>query len=116
MAKTFDESTLGTDVRASGTAMHGNGAPFGYRLNNSLTLEKAAQGFLIIYDYASTSKFKFFHQQYCYRDDNTLNRMEIMNGVFGSTSAVTSVDVVRLLGTGTFTNATNTSIRLLGAN
>jgi hypothetical protein len=37
-----------------------------------------------------------------------------VNGTFGSTTAITSIDIFRGTGAGTFTNATNTSIRLYG--
>jgi hypothetical protein len=112
VSKCFDNTALSTDTRSAGTAIHGNGAPFGNNITSS-ALQNATQGFLIVYDYASTTKFKKFVTQYAYDDAGTV-RMEQNQGVFGTTSAVTSIDVVRIIGSSTFSNATNTSIRLLG--
>lgn len=72
----------------------------------------AASGWLLIDNYASTTKHKNYSLQAAYYDGS--NQGKLGQGVYGSTSAITSIDVYRRTGTATFSNNTNTSIRLYG--
>jgi hypothetical protein len=90
---------------------------FGEQYNGSSTSTgQFGRGWLIIDDYASTTKVK----QYKFRTQFFVAGIgELMYdglGFWNSTSAITSLDVVRTSGTGSFTNGTNTSIRLYGVS
>jgi len=79
------------------------------------TIEKYAKGFLLVDNYASTSKYKVYSYQNNYRKgDNGVDMLVNFQGSFESTTDITSVDIVRTTGTGTLTTDTNTSIRLYG--
>jgi hypothetical protein len=90
-------------------------APFGWYLNTaSADLQKNAAGSLIIYNYASATKFKLYESQFYHTDQNGTNYHWKVIGNFCDTTAISSIDVFRDAGTATFSNATNTSIRLYG--
>lgn len=92
-----------------------NTRAFGYGCSSG-TVALQAQGRLIIYNYASTTRRKFYELQYGYqRQDNI--RYEGMSNAMGtylSNTAIDEINIVRTDGTGTFTNSSNTSIRLYG--
>jgi len=93
---------------------YGGGVPFGMNATEG-DLSADAQGSLLIDNYTSTTKYKTFFGTVTYKDvANTVNRFATFQGNFASTSAVTSIDIVRTSGSGTFTNSSNTSIRLYG--
>ena len=84
-------------------------------LNNTVStnLHEQSMGYLLIDNYASTTLSKPYQQFY--------NRIEGIQpfgrlgmGIFAQNSAITSLDIVRTSGAGTFSNAANTSIRLYG--
>jgi hypothetical protein len=80
-------------------------------------LDKNSMGWLRISNYASASKFKHYMGNWWNYDNNGGNTGRnacVGQGVYKSTSAVTSVDIVRTAGSATFSNATDTSIRLYG--
>lgn len=86
--------------------------------NNATSTQYSRQvsGTLRINNYASTTKVKHFEATYgCYGSSSNPYYV-VASGLYYSTSAVTSLDIVRLSGTGNFTNATNTSIRLYGVS
>jgi hypothetical protein len=89
--------------------------PFG-RSQTGSDLYQTAMGFLLIDNYASATKLKTYETHYSAYDAPSSYVRQIVNyrGIFNSTSAITSIDVVRLSGTATFSNITNTSIRLYG--
>ena len=68
---------------------------------------------LTIDNYASTSKFKTFSGQRQYKVSST-NYNSAFLGEFGSTSAITSLDIFRVSGSSTLSNNASTSIRLYG--
>lgn len=75
----------------------------------------SSKGFLLIDNYASTTKLKNYEIQGSYREStNGRNIIYSGTGVFNSTSAITSLDITRTGTTATITNAANTSIRLYG--
>jgi hypothetical protein len=98
---------LGTSV--GGTALNLFGAS-----TNGVALNQAAQGYLIIDNYASTTKLKPYNLVNFYTDVNNGDQGGTLLGTFDSTSAITSIDVFRVTGAATFSNKTNTTIRLYG--
>lgn len=79
-----------------------------------VALRQAARGYLIIDDYASTTKLKSYTMFNMYSNVSVDEFGGNIQGTFDSTSAISSIDVFRVSGTGTFSNKTNTSIRLYG--
>jgi hypothetical protein len=72
-------------------------------------------GTMRIYDYASTSKFKRYDWNLGgYSNADGYLRFGTFRGTFGSTSAISSIDIYRTGGSGSFSNVANTSIRLYG--
>ena len=97
----------------------GNSSPtvmsaFGEGTNNA-ALSTDCQGYILIDNYTSATKGKTVFCVFQYYD-TAANSYRTKNGMsyFDSTSAITSLDVVRLTGSGTFSNTTNTTIRLYG--
>ena len=91
-------------------------SPFGRETNvNDTNVSQQNMGYLRIDNYSSTSKFKFFEGQWTgfWNVGGGPSFMNV-NGTYKSTSAISSVDIIRWTGTGTFTNSANTSIRLYG--
>ena len=90
-------------------------ALFGYSASSSSTLyHEQSKGVILIDNYASASKYKFYEGRASWRATGSVYRLTLVNGVYKSTSAITSFDIFRVSGAGTLTNATNTSIRLYG--
>jgi hypothetical protein len=81
---------------------------------SSTDIFSSGMGYLLIDNYSSTTKTKRFNSQRTFYNGN--NTAEDYIGIWNSTSAITSLDIVRTGGTGTFTNMTNTSIRLYGVS
>lgn len=88
---------------------------FGYGCSSG-TVALQAQGRIIIYNYASTTRRKFYELQYGYQRQDNVRYEGISNlmGTYLSNTAIDEINIVRTDGTGTFTNSTNTSIRLYG--
>lgn len=83
--------------------------------NNSANLEQQASGIVLIDNYASTTKAKFYQvESHFFRASDGTDFSEFSTNTFDSTSAITSIDIVRSSGTGTFSNSGNTTIRLYG--
>jgi hypothetical protein len=88
--------------------------PFGLDATGS-TYSLAVKGQLLIDNYASTSKFKYFDVTWGNAISSTSNNKAFRHyGTYRSTSAITSVDIVRLTGSATLSNLSDTSIRLYG--
>jgi hypothetical protein len=105
----FSDSTIRRDTGAGMSAL------FGLGTNNSTSdLSVQANGRLLIDNYTSTTKYKAFFADFGYNYNGVDQNSAEVQGVFKSTSAITSVDIVRFQSTDTFTNSTNTSIRLYG--
>lgn len=87
---------------------------FGENIQSSTNLSRAAKGTIWLYDYASTTKLKYGRMEFNYFD--TAQGTNGMNADFtyDSTSAISSIDIVRIAGTANFSNITNTSIKLYG--
>jgi len=79
-----------------------------------VALRQCAMGYLIIDNYASTTKLKTYNVVNGYTNVAVGDHFGNILGTFDSTSAISSIDVFRVSGSGTFSNKTNTSIRLYG--
>ena len=88
---------------------------FGSGANYSNVPILASSGYIIIDNYASTTKWKHVNAMFSYFN-NTAQSYAAANCTFfwANTSAITSLDIVRLAGSATISNAANTSIRLYG--
>ena len=110
-------STESSYIEAYGT--NHSPTPFGVGVNNSTSvLYTQAQGWLQIDNYASTTKYKTFHTDFhYYKNPATAGYTNVqLMGQWENTSAITSLDIVRISGSDTITNSTNTSIRLYGVS
>lgn len=92
----------------------GGNRMFGYACN-STDVYRQSQGRLIIYNYSSTTRQKFWEVSYGYqrRDNNRFQGGNLM-GTYLSLNAINEINVYRQDSTGTFSNSANTSIRLYG--
>lgn len=108
-----------TVVNSQGTSTNidSNGIPpFGYNVDPADSGEQfKAQGEFLIDNYASATKYKTFFGKWSFFDGNdNVNKACNVIGVYKTTSAVTSIDVVRTEGSSTMSNLSNTSVRLYG--
>ena len=116
---TYETQTSGTTpilvVNGSTETQVGGNRAFGYACN-SATVALQGQGRLIIYNYASTTRRKAYDLSFGYRrEDNTrFNGANSISGTYLSTSAIDEINIVRTDGSGSFSNSTNSSIRLYG--
>lgn len=86
-------------------------------VTSSANLNGGSKGFLLIDNYTSTTKLKTYDFVGSYRESAVgRNYAYSGSGTFDSTSAITSLDIVRTAGTSAITNVTNTSIRLYGVS
>jgi len=81
-----------------------------------VALYQTAMGYMIIDNYASTSKLKTYNVTNGYTNVSSGQHFGNILGTFDSASAITSIDIFRSAGTGTFSNKTNTTIRLYGVS
>lgn len=111
-------TTIGVNRGANNGIYGGVGVPFGVSADQGNSdFAKSTIGYLLIDNYASTSKYKKFETSFAYWDNNNVRtNFGWIHGIYGSTSAITSVDIYRKNGTGTFSNSTSTSIRLYGVS
>ena len=100
-------SDLGTTV---------DGAIFGNQTTSGSQYQ-SARGSITIYDYASTTRTKYYDAKFAYYSNNN-GRTNFVNvvGNFNSTTAISSLNMVRFTGTSVISNAANTSIRLYGVS
>jgi hypothetical protein len=107
--------TVGTDSNSLSPV--GNIQFFMFGKDSTYGQKEASQGYVIIDNYTSTTKFKTLNCKFAYYN-STLNTSNEFNGqmYYRSTSAVTSLDIVRLSGSATISNDTNTVIRLYGVS
>lgn len=87
---------------------------FGEGVNNA-GASTDVMGCILIDNYASSTKSKSINASFNYYNATQGAYLAFNTNVtFASTSAITSLDITRLSGTGTFTNQNNTTIRLYG--
>ena len=78
-------------------------------------LSAEGMGELYIDNYTSSTKLKRYWGFTTFRDNpDGSKKYMTFNGVFNDVTAITTLDIVRLSGTATMSNETNTSIRLYG--
>ena len=107
-----DGNNSATD--ATDTVSFSNG-PFGYNTTGTTNYNQQSMGTCLIDNYASTSKFKYYAVDWVHHIDGTTTGVSShAKGVYKSTSAITSLDIYRHVGSGTLSNNTSTSIRLYG--
>jgi hypothetical protein len=107
--------TTATDKAGQGTSVgYGNMVIQGGQGTGQSEL---SMGFLWIFDYASTNRYKLCIGASSYYDQGYGARYfpQVLCN-YASTSAITSVDITRIAGSGNLTNGTNTSIRLYGVS
>lgn len=93
-----------------------NDSFFGNQIT-STTAQYTAKGSITIYDYASTTRTKVYVANVAHWSNNNLRvNFYTIIGNYNSTSAISSVNLVRFTGTATISNQTNTSIRLYGVS
>jgi hypothetical protein len=93
-----------------------NIAAFPIGMNTTTSLNAGnGNGTLTIYNYASTSKLKQYQYNFSYnRASSGENIYWVVNGTFATTTAISSIDIFRITGSGTFSNNTDTTFRLHG--
>lgn len=92
-----------------------NGTFWPYDVTSSTDYGYQSKGYLMIDNYASTSKHKWYEVVDGRRYVGAA-KWQWFNcqGTYRSTSAITSIDITRISGSMTVSNATNTSVRLYG--
>lgn len=91
-------------------------AAFGVQ-HTSTTPANTLRGSITVYDYASTSKYKYYQAQYTYYSNNNARiNFWSVQGYFQDLTAISSLNIVRTSGSASITNLSNTSIRLYGVS
>lgn len=77
-----------------------------------------ARGSIIIYDYASITRVKYYNAHHShYSNNNARNNHYITQGYWSTSgTAITSLDITRVSGSSSISNQTATSVRLYGVN
>lgn len=89
---------------------------FGYQ-QTSTSIQNLVSGYLLVDNYASTTKHKYYEYSTGFRNVGAAEIWRYSgSGFWEETAAITSLDIVRPSGTATFSNSTNTSIRLYGVS
>jgi hypothetical protein len=111
-SSTLSQTAFAGTVSASTLPAFGKGV----NLNPNAEFYFNNRGSLFIDNYSSTTKTKKYRLGFQYYDNGaSLFRTQVIQDCFfNSTSAITSIDIVRTAGTGTFSNITNSTIRLYG--
>jgi len=103
-----------TSIRFSGDS--NDVSTFGISANYS-GAGGSVNGNLLIDNYTSTTKYKSFYGTLgYYQNAGGYHSSAFYDGIFQSTSAITSIDIVRLTGSATLSNEANTTIRLYGVS
>lgn len=109
-----NSSTVSNRSTATSINGYGGGNPFGSNATDGV-LSADVTGQILIDNYGSTTKYKPYFGTISYRDvTNSVERYLTFQGNYESTSAITSIDIVRTSGSATFSNSSNTAIRLYG--
>lgn len=110
-----EQTTIGSNLNNHAGLMNSGGLVYG---SSTSTIDaQNGVGVLTIYDYASSTRFKRYDMESRCRDvGNGVTRTGLINAVFSSTTAISSIDIYRGAGTGSFSNVTSTSIRLYGVS
>jgi hypothetical protein len=115
MGVTNGTAATDSDDTTDLTGWTNGSVPFGYNVTaNEPQYRKMPQGSILIDNYASTSKYKNVKSEFGFHDKTPNRYFWSMLATYESTSAISSIDIFRATGSGTFSNAANTSIRLYG--
>jgi hypothetical protein len=108
-------TTISTQFELRTSLTGSDWRPFGLNCNLA-ALRGDATGYLMIDNYSSSTKAKTYYGQFNFFDNTSGNfrTSNVLTGTFDSTTAVTSIDIFRTAGTATFSNTTDTTIRLYG--
>jgi hypothetical protein len=109
--------TLYQDNNGGATSFNPTYPTFGRNANvSSSEFHNACVGTLLIYDYANTSYAKHCVVTWQYYNNAAAQWTFLFSShtIFNSTSAISSVDITRLSGTGTMSTMTNGSVKLWG--
>jgi hypothetical protein len=113
------ETTLrlgGETTTHLGDANNATWCAFGVK-SNYASLSTDVMGYIVIDNYTSSTKGKAVFAAYSYFNNGGGGYYaQSLNHFVDITSAITSIDIVRLTGAGTFSNTANTTIRLYGVN
>jgi hypothetical protein len=114
LGNAHDSSTVQYDFSNATSIGYDAARPFGYRAT-STTAQETVHGRMLIDNYASSTKHKFFYIESGHKDGpGAAYRRAHLHGHFADTTAITQVNIVRVAGSGNLTNISNTSIRLYG--
>ena len=106
----------GNSIFSNTDTIAGGGSLFG-STSDSTTAGQTCKGYLILDNYTSATNFKAYNSVSFYRDTGAATQyFRVTSGQFGSTTAITSLDIVRTSGSATLSNAANTEIRLYGVS
>ena len=102
----------GTVLMITQTAAGGDS--FGYSASSG-ALNRQSIGWLCIDNYSSATKDKTYRLNFTFRNETDAeNKSFSFNSYFDSTTAITSLDIVRTGGSDTISNVGDTTIRLYG--
>jgi hypothetical protein len=114
----FFMNQSGTDTAQGDTDNYTSvgGTPLVLFGNNTtgVAANQTAGGYLVIDNYASSTKFKTYTILAGYTNVSVGARFGGIVGTFNSTTAISSIDIFRVSGAATFSNKADTSIRLYG--
>jgi hypothetical protein len=108
--------TTASDGSQSTTSIGGSSMCLFGDNTTGTSLRQGAMGYLIVDNYASATKLKTYTFVNGYTNVAVGDKFGSIMGNFDSTSAITSIDIVRISGAATFSNETNTTIRLYGVS
>ena len=79
---------------------------------------KSARGSIMIYDYASTTRKKYYTARTAHTSQNNLRANHWITEGYWETvgTAISSLDITRVSGSSSISNLTDTSVRLYGVN
>jgi len=106
------EGTNGTNC--SQQTIVRNNQPFLGEDTTSTTPANTIRGQLLIDNYASTTKVKYYSGGSGFISTSAGSNNHQLDGFWNNTAAITSVDIVRVGTAATLSNISNTSIRLYG--
>ena len=117
LATSISDTSLEAALIVSNTSVFAsnstNYSPFGVS-SDAAGLQNNATGSLLIDNYSSGSKLKFYSGGWSFWNGSNVKQVLFFNGVYDSTTAISSINIIRATGSATISNAANTSIRLYG--
>ena len=112
----YGANTTLTQANGGGATSYNQYIPvFGANVANA-GFNNTASGYMWLYDYANTSYAKQCSAAYVYYNSGTATQTQCWNSqmTFDVLTAISSIDITRLSGTGTMTITTNGSVKLWG--